>query len=84
MITADTAIEELVETLPESVGYLLRWKIRCIAWSGPLWGSLGEIARRKGYTAVEISQMVADLNAIKEASALANKKWEFLLFYSLF
>jgi methionine synthase II (cobalamin-independent) len=56
------SIEELVEVLPSSVSYLSRKGIKCIACGEPIWGTLEEAAREKGFGTEEISGFVRELN----------------------
>lgn len=73
MITEDTTIEELVEIIPDAVQYLSREGIRCIRCGEPIWGTLAEAAREKGYSDEDIKRFVADLNALASGN---NKKSE--------
>lgn len=57
-------IEDLVNLLPESVNYLMKKNIRCIVCGDPIWGTLEEAAREKGYSDEQIDQMVEELNAM--------------------
>ncbi len=57
-------IEDLIQQLPEAVSYLMKKQIRCIVCGDPLWGTLEEAAREKGYSDQEIAQMVEELNAM--------------------
>ena len=61
-INKDTSIEELVENIPESVQYLMKEGIKCIACGEPIWGTLEEAAREKGFGDEEIERFVEDLN----------------------
>ena len=63
-ITAGISIEELVEILPGSVTYLSRKGIKCIACGEPIWGTLEEAAREKGFGEKEIAEFVRELNAM--------------------
>ena len=63
-ITAGISIGELVEILPGSVSYLSRKGIKCIACGEPVWGTLEEAAREKGFGDAEIGEFVRDLNAM--------------------
>jgi methionine synthase II (cobalamin-independent) len=63
-ITAGISIEELVEILPGSVSYLSRKGIKCIACGEPIWGTLEEAAREKGFGEKEIAEFVRELNAM--------------------
>ncbi|MFO7893681.1 MAG: hypothetical protein R6U63_08105 [Longimicrobiales bacterium] len=69
MIRRDTHIEELVEILPEAVSYLMEKGVQCIACGAPIWGTLEEAARSKGFSDAEIDAMVADLRALEEKAA---------------
>ncbi len=66
MITKDVFIEELVEELPEAVDYLSRKQIRCIVCGEPIWGTLEEAAREKGYDDQAIEGFVKELNEMAE------------------
>lgn len=61
-ITKDIEIEDLVNKLPESVGYLRVEGIRCLRCGEPIWGSLENAAKEKGYNNDEIERFVKDLN----------------------
>jgi len=63
-ITKDTWIEELVDMKPDAVQYLSQKGIKCIACGEPVWGSLEQAAREKGFTDEDITGFVADLNAL--------------------
>lgn len=62
MIAKNITIEELVENYPDSVNFLSDRKIRCIRCGEPIWGTLEEAAREKGFSTDEIDSMVSDLN----------------------
>lgn len=63
-ITRDITIEELVETNVNAVRYLADKGIKCIACGEPIWGTLEEAAREKGFSDEEIEGFVRDLNAL--------------------
>lgn len=65
-ITPAITIEELVEILPEAISYLSKKEIRCIRCGEPIWGTLEEAARQKGFGDEEIRQFVQDLNELYE------------------
>ncbi len=65
-ITKDISIEELVEALPSAVGYLSRAGIRCIHCGEPIWGTLEEAAREKGFSEPEIERFVTDLREMSK------------------
>lgn len=60
------SIEELITALPESVSYLMRQGIKCIACGEPLWGTLESASREKGFDEHAIAEFVKDLNNLKE------------------
>ena len=63
-ITKDIHIEDLVEVKVESVRYLADKGIKCIACGEPIWGTLEQAARKKGFSDREIEGFVRDLNAL--------------------
>ena len=63
-ITKDIYIEELVERLPESVSYLSEKGIKCIACGEPIWGTLEEAAKEKGFNEDEIRLFVRELDEL--------------------
>ncbi|MFP4023132.1 MAG: DUF1858 domain-containing protein [Thiohalospira sp.] len=60
-ITKDITIDELVEEVPQSVRYLMNEGIKCIACGEPIWGTLEEAAKEKGFSDQEIEQFVKDI-----------------------
>ena len=62
MIDKEITIEDLVETIPGSVRYLMEQGIKCIACGEPIWGTLEEAAKEKGFTDEDISKFVSALN----------------------
>ena len=64
LIRRDTLIEDLVDAVPQSVGYLLGKGIQVIACGEPIWGTLENVAKGKGYTDPQIDEIVADLRAL--------------------
>jgi len=63
-VTKEIEIEDLVNELPEAVGYLREEGIRCLRCGEPIWGSLEDASKEKGYTDKEIEGFVKDLNKI--------------------
>ena len=63
-ITKDIQIEDLVEEIPESVKYLMNHGIVCILCGEPIWGTLEEAAKNKGFSGEDIQKFVDELNAI--------------------
>ena len=62
MIDKNITIEDLVETIPGSVRYLMEHGIKCIACGEPIWGTLEEAAKEKGFNDEDIRKFVSDLN----------------------
>lgn len=62
MIDKTITIEDLVETVSGSVKYLMEQGIKCIACGEPIWGTLEEAAKEKGFNDEEIDKFVNDLN----------------------
>jgi len=72
-ITKDISIEDLVEVLPASVHYLMEEGIKCIACGEPIWGTLEEAAKEKGFGEEDINRFVADLSELMENKDSKNK-----------
>ncbi|HET53932.1 MAG TPA: DUF1858 domain-containing protein [Ignavibacteria bacterium] len=64
-ITKDIEIEDLVRILPKAVSYLSDKGIRCLRCGEPIWGSLEEAAKEKGFDDEKIEEFVKDLNELK-------------------
>jgi hybrid cluster-associated redox disulfide protein len=60
-ITKEITIEELIETVPQSVKYLMEKGIKCIACGEPIWGTLEDAAKEKGLSEEEINKIIEDL-----------------------
>jgi len=61
-ITKETEIEDLVNLIPDSVVYLMEKGIRCLRCGEPIWGTLGDAAKEKGFNDNDIEKFVEDLN----------------------
>ncbi len=64
-ITKDITIEDLVKILPASISYLSKQGIRCIRCGEPLWGTLEEAAREKGFSDADVARFVEELNDLE-------------------
>jgi uncharacterized protein Smg (DUF494 family) len=62
MIDKDITIEDLVEITSGSVIYLMEQGIKCIACGEPIWGTLEEAAKEKGFNDEDIRKFINDLN----------------------
>lgn len=63
-ITKDIEIEDLVRNYPFSIRFLADKGIKCIACGEPIWGTLEEAAREKGFEDDKINELVLDLISI--------------------
>lgn len=63
-ISKEIEIEELVKILPESVSYLMENGIRCLRCGEPIWGSLENAAKEKGFNDTEIENFTNELNQL--------------------
>jgi methionine synthase II (cobalamin-independent) len=66
MVHKDILIEELVAIIPESVSYLMRRGIKCIACGEPIWGTLADAAKEKGFSETEIENVVRELKELEK------------------
>lgn len=67
MIDKDILIEDLVRRVPKAVGYLMNKRIKCLACGEPIWGTLEEAAKGKGFSDEEIALFVRELNELEGA-----------------
>jgi len=63
-INKDIEIEELVKIIPESVTYLNEKGIRCLRCGEPIWGTLENAAREKGFSDAQIENFTNELNLL--------------------
>lgn len=64
MIARDTLIEDLIREFPKSVTFLMEKGIKCLACGEPIWGTLEDAAREKGFTEAEIDEIVTEINLL--------------------
>jgi methionine synthase II (cobalamin-independent) len=57
-------LEDLVTTVEGSVSYLMKQGIKCIACGEPVWGTLEEAAKERGFSDDQIDGFVRDLNRL--------------------
>lgn len=62
IITKKITIEELIQEYSFSVNYLMEKNIRCIRCGEPIWGTLEEAAKEKGFSDKQIEAIVDDMN----------------------
>lgn len=63
-VSKDIMIEDLIAGVPESVSYLMEKGIRCIRCGEPIWGTLEEAAKEKGFNDESIGYFVREINNI--------------------
>jgi len=63
-VTKQISIEQLIDQVPGAVKYLMEKGIKCIACGEPVWGTLEENAKLKGFTDGQINVFVNDLNSM--------------------
>lgn len=73
-ITKDTTIEDLIDAVPASVKYLMEQGIRCIVCGEPIWGTLEEAAKEKGFSDTDIEKFVTDLQHLADNKNDDNNK----------
>ncbi|NOQ28462.1 MAG: DUF1858 domain-containing protein [Bacteroidales bacterium] len=61
IITKKITIEDLVESVPDSVKYLMDKGIKCIACGEPIWGTLEDAAKEKGFESGDIDKFIKEL-----------------------
>lgn len=65
-ITQLILIDDLVNYYPFSVKYLMQNGIRCIMCGEPIWGTLEEAAKEKGFSDVEIIKFITELKILEK------------------
>ena len=63
-ITKQIEIEDLVRSYPASIKFLADKGIKCIACGEPIWGTLEETAKEKGFSDSALDQIVFELISI--------------------
>jgi len=61
-ITKDTTIRELLLAFPGASSYFSKYGITCLTGGEPKWGTITDLAKKKGYTDEEISKFAEDLD----------------------
>jgi|GEM_PF-134186 len=65
-ISKDIYIEDLVKHYPFSVRFMSQKGIKCIACGEPIWGTLEEAAKEKGFEDLKITELI---NEMKDLAA---------------
>ena len=63
-INEKSSVEELVERFPGIVNFLSTKGLQCIVCGEPVWGTIGQLARDKGYTEEEIGTLLSEMNSL--------------------
>jgi len=63
-ITGNITIEELVSGVPGAVEFLSARGIRCIRCGEPIWGTLEEAVKEKGFSESDLEEILKDLNQL--------------------
>ena len=66
-ITKNIPIEDLISKYPLSVNYLMKKGIKCIVCGEPIWGTLEDAAKEKGFRDSDLNRIVEELNDQIEA-----------------
>ncbi len=61
-LTRNTSIDEIVYQSADAVKYLLEKGIKCIACGEPIWGTLEEAAKEKGFDDAAIDGFIREMN----------------------
>jgi methionine synthase II (cobalamin-independent) len=56
-------IEDLVREYPKSVQFLMEKGIRCLICGEPIWGTLEDAAKEKGFSDADIQTLTQELEA---------------------
>jgi hypothetical protein len=66
LITKNIPIEELISKYPFSINYLMKKGIKCIICGEPIWGTLEDAVKEKGFSDQDLNRIVWDLNELNE------------------
>jgi hypothetical protein len=72
-IAKTIVIEELLELFPDSLNFLADKGIRCVICGEPIWGTLEEAAKEKGFTDQDIDRLAEEINSLYLASSARAK-----------
>ena len=64
LITKNIPIEELISKYPFSINYLMKKGIKCIICGEPIWGTLEDAVREKGFKDQDVTKIVEELNEL--------------------
>ncbi|MEZ5195174.1 MAG: hypothetical protein R2764_01850 [Bacteroidales bacterium] len=64
IITKEIEIEDLVRNYPFSIRFLSTKGIKCIACGEPIWGTLEEAAKEKGFNNDDLDKIISELQLL--------------------
>ncbi len=73
-IEKDILIEDLVEDYPFAEEYLRVKGIKCIRCGEPIWGTLEDACKEKGFSDEEIEKIIIELNTINQNKNIQNEQ----------
>lgn len=65
-IEKDMTIEDLVEDYPFAEEFLRVKGIKCIRCGEPIWGTIEDACKEKGFSDEQIDQMIVEINEINQ------------------
>jgi len=73
-VTRETLIEDLVDSSPEAVTFLMEKGIRCLRCGEPIWGSLASAMDEKNFPIGRQMEIVKELRAFLSGDANTSSK----------
>jgi len=61
MIDKNTTIEELISLKPSTIPFLSKKGIVCVQCGEPIWGTILEVCKEKGFNDEEIENLIKEL-----------------------
>jgi hypothetical protein len=61
-VSSDIAIEDLIETYPDAVSYLIQKGLPCVVCGEPFWGTLKELAEQNGWDEKKLAEFIEEFN----------------------
>lgn len=65
-ISKNIPIENLISRYPFSINYLMKKGIKCIVCGEPIWGTLEDAVKEKGFNDDDVNRIVGELNELIE------------------
>ena len=61
-INAEITIEDLIESFPDAVSYLIQKGLPCVVCGEPFWGTLKELAEQNKWNEKQLAEFVEQFN----------------------